>query len=400
MAREKGGERNMVSERLAKCKRFLSPYDRLVLETVAGMGGFTNAHTHLDRADTLNDIYLAHINTTPLEASGLPLTVKQNLTGDLHRGLAYTEKDLRARMQKVLERLVVFGTTSVTTCIDTTSDIGENGLLAFRVAKELKQEFAGRIDISVGPNPIFGFKKGTDRWDIFVAAAEQADFLSALPEKDDCSGRPGHDGRVGFRTHIRMVMELARRLKKEVHFHLDQANDPTEMGTEILLEGLNEWIDQPKIPGHLGPVVWVIHMISPSAYSEDRFARLVQSLLDKNVGVIVCPSAAISMRQLRPVCTPIHNSIARVLELCKMGVPVRMGTDNICDLFVPQCSGDMLAEIVMSGHGVRFATPYVWAKLAAGIALNRVDMATAGRVLYQDRKVFQTIKPGWQPAVD
>ncbi len=379
--------------------RILSPYDLLLLRDVESLGGFNNAHAHIDRANTLDDENLRHINTTPLEASILPLSVKQNLTGDLHRGVAYTEANLRARMSRLIERLISYGTTELSTCIDATSGIRENGLLAFRVAAELKEKFAGKIKIRIGPNPIFGFKRGTDRWEIFVAAAKMSDFLSALPEKDDFKSDAGRDGKIGFRRHIKRVLELGCELGKEVHFHLDQTNAPSERGTETLLEGLG-WLDQPKIAGHHGPAIWVVHMISPSAYSEERFAKLADNLLKYNVGVIVCPTAALSMRQLRPIDAPLHNSIARMLELCKLGVPVRLGSDNICDVFVPQGDGDMLTEVKIGGHAVRFAIPHVWAKLAAGVPLNEVDRATVGRTLYQDRKACQVVNSSWNPAVE
>lgn len=379
--------------------RNLSPYDQMLLEMVEGLGGFNNAHAHIDRADTLDDKYLRHINTTPLEASSLPLSVKQNLVGDLHRGLAYTEEDLRERMSRVITRLISYGTTRLATCIDATSDIAENGLLAFRIAAEFREKFADQIKIEIGPSPIFGFKKGSGRWEIFVEAAKTADFLSGLPEKDEFVDLTSQDGRVGFCKHLKMVMELGCELRKEVHLHLDQANDPNETGTETLLEGL-KWIDQPQIPNHNGSTVWVIHMISPSGYSESRFSKLIDGLQKFNIGVIVCPTAAISMRQLRPIVSPAHNSIVRVLELCKEKIPILMGSDNICDVFVPQSDGDMLTEIKMGGHAVRFAIPYVWAKLGAGISLNEVDRTTVGRVLYQDRKAFSNIVPDWLPAVD
>lgn len=379
--------------------RVLSPYDEMLLGMVQDMGGYNNAHAHLDRADTLAPQYLSHINTTPLEAASLPLKAKQNLTGDLHRGLAYTEQDLRTRMSRLIEREVQYGVTRIATCIDATPDIAEEGLLAIRIANELKAKYASQVIIEIGPNPIFGFKVGSGRWEVFKEAAKLGDFLSALPEKDDFSDPKNNDGRVGFQRHLRMVIELACELKKEVHIHLDQANDPNEIGTETLLEGL-KWIDQPIIAGHQGPTIWVIHMISPSAYDELRFARLVENLLKFNVGIIVCPTAAISMRQLRPIYGPSHNSIARIFDLCKRRVPVLLGTDNICDLFVPQSDGDMLSEIKMGGHAARFAPPYVWAKLGAGVPLTAVDRATIGEALYQDAKVFSGINPAWKPAVD
>lgn len=379
--------------------RVLSPYDKLLLEDVLKQGGFYNAHTHLDRADTLGDEYLRHINTTSLEASSLPLSAKQNLTGDLHRGQAYKRQNLHERMSQTIDRLIAYGTTRVDTCIDTTPDLDEDGLVAMKVALELRDQFASRIKIRVGAMPIFGFKEGTGRWETFLEAAKICDFIAALPEKDGSPHGSDSAGKIGFRGHLKRVIELGWELKKEVQIHVDQANDPTECGAETLIEALR-YFGCPVIPDHFGPTVWAIHMISPSAYTEERFARLVDGLSEFNVGVIVCPTAAISMRQLRPIVSPTHNSIARILELVKRKIAVRLGTDNICDVYVPQSNGDMLTEILLASHAVRFAIPYVWAKLATGVPLNNVDRSTVGRFIYQDEKMFKGIIPNWQPAVD
>lgn len=378
---------------------YLSFYEQEVLSHVYEMGGFYNAHAHMDRADTLDPRYLAHIGTTPLEASFYPLSVKQNLVGDLHRGCAYTEENLRQRISLAIERQIAFGIRRLDTNIDATPDLPEGGMLAIRVALELKEKYKDQIAIRIAPTPIFGFREGTGRWDVFKAAARECDFLSGLPEKDDYTGAVDRKGKVGFRNALRMVLELGAELGKEVQFHLDQANNPFEAGTETLVEGLR-WVETPKFSDGQ-PAVWAIHVISPSAYDEGRFKRLVDGLLEHNVGVIVCPSAAISMRQLRPIDAPTHNSIARVSELIKMKVPLRLGTDNICDVFVPQSEGDMLTEIKIGSHAARFATPSIWAKLATGTALNNVDIATVGRALHEDRKVHLGVAPaGWHPAIE
>jgi cytosine/creatinine deaminase len=383
----------------ARSIQFLTSYEQDVLSHVFEMGGFYNAHAHLDRADTLDPCYLAHLGITPLEASFFPLSVKQNLVGDLHRGLAYTEENLRERMSRAILREIALGVRRLDTNIDATPDLPEGGLLAIRIACELKEEYKDRITIRIAPTPIFGFREETGRWEVFKEAAKYCDYLSGLPEKDDFSNTSERNGKVGFRPALRMVLELGAELGKEVQFHLDQANSSSESGTEMLLEGLR-WVNVPRLSDS-EPSVWVIHMISPSTYSEGRFRVLVDQLLEHNVGVIVCPSAALSMRQFRPVSTPTHNSIARVMELIKMKVPLRLGTDNICDVFVPQSEGDMLTEIKIIGHAVRFATPSIWAKLAAGIPLNNVDIATVERALSEDQKVFLNLTQGaWHSAVE
>lgn len=385
---------------LARNLGLLPWYDREFLRLTELFGGIYNAHAHLDRAYTLEDKFLRHIGTTPLEASSLPLPVKQSLVGDLHKGEAYTEESLRERLRYSLDLQIAYGVARIDTNIDATPDLPEDGLLAIRVANEVKKEYVGRIKMRTAPTPIFGFKPdpkfNRSRWGVFKEAAKMCDYISLLPEKDDYGKGEDPDGRVGFKHHIRMGLEVACEENKEAQLHLDQMNIPGEQGTERMLEML-EGLDQPKSKN--GPMVWIIHMISPSAYSEERFARLVDRLLELHVGVIVCPSAALSMRQLRAIGAPTHNSIARVLELVKRKVPVRLGTDNIADVFVPQADGDMLTEIKMGGVSLRLNSPSIWAKLASGKAPNNVDIEAISRMLDEEAKANSRISPGWQPAI-
>ncbi len=384
----------------ARKLEYLTWWEMQVLEHVVGFGGFYNAHSHLCRAGTLQPEYLKHINTTPLAASSLPLSVKQDLVGNLHLGVAYkTAENLERRMSWEIERQIAFGTTRLDTNIDATPDLPEDGLLAIHIALKLKERYADRIRIRIAPTPIFGFKEGEGRWEVFKEAAKLCDYLSGLPEKDDYSLSSGRKGKVGFKRAIRMVLELGCELGKEVQFHLDQANSPHEAGTEKLLEGL-EWFDQPKLTSK-GPSVWIVHYISPGAFLEDRFRRNLDGLLKQRVGIIPCASAGISMRQLRPLMAPTHNSIARVLELATVGVPLRMGTDNIADVFVPQSDGDMLTEIKIASNAVRLASPSIWAKLATGTQLNNVDIDVCDRALREDNKAFKEVAPpNWKFALD
>jgi cytosine/adenosine deaminase-related metal-dependent hydrolase len=375
----------------------LSQYDKIVLEHSATHGGFFNAHAHLDRAYTLSDIYLEHAGTTPLKASNLPLSVKQNLVGDLHTGPAYKAEDLRKRMTMALERQLAFGVRRIDTNIDATPDLPDGGLLAINIALELKKKFKKKgLDVRIAPTPIFGFKE-KERWNVFKKAARFSDYLSLLPEKDDYAVGSDPDGKVGFKHHVRMGLELACTMRKEIQFHVDQMNVPFEEGAVRVLDVL-EVIRQPILGDE--PSVWLVHMISPSAYNEVQFRKLVERLLEHNVGVIVCPTAAISMRQLRSIEGPAHNSIARMAELIKAKVPIRIGTDNISDVFVPQADGDMLTEIKLGDLAVRINLPHIWAKLACGVALNNVDIHDVGSMLHEDRKACVKVNPHWQPAFD
>ena len=381
----------------------LPEYDKIVIDRANGYGGFYNAHAHLDRAYTLADNYLEHIGTTPLKASNLPLSVKQNLVGDLHIGPAYKPKDLRDRMDMALERQLRFGVKRIDTNIDATPDLPEDGLMAINIALELKRKFAKRgLDVRIAPTPIFGFKEDPEdnipRLEVFKRASKLCDYLSLLPEKDDYAKGTDPKGRIGFKHHVRIGIELAREQGKELQFHVDQMDVPFEEGALRVLEVLESQYQPHSQTGE--PMIWLIHMISPSAYSEHRFRHLVDKLLEYNVGIIVCPTAALTMRQLRSVEAPKHNSIARVGELIKAKVPIRIGTDNISDVFVPQGDGDMLTEVKVGDMAVRLNLPHIWAKLACGEPLNTVDINEVGSALYQERQACLKINPNWQPAID
>lgn len=372
----------------------LSEYDQLLLAAVEELGGFCNAHCHLDRCSTLDKKYLKIVGIDPIEGASLPLRLKQNLTGELHRGPAYDKDNLKDRIKKSLLNQREMLTTSITTFVDATPDLPESGFLVVNILNELKEEFQDTLSLKIAAHPIFGFHKKNDeqRWRTYKEVAEYVDVLGALPERDE----PITNKRIGYKEHLKRILLLGQELYKCVHVHVDQANDPKETGTETLIQAV-EWIGAPKIDAYTNikePTVWAIHSISPSCYSEKRFNRMIDGLLRNNIGVIVCPSAALSMRQLRPIKTPTHNSIARVLELLGAGVRVKIGTDNIADVFVPSSDGCMLNETKLLSNAIRFYIINVLAKLAAGRTLNQMDGEMIRRSLAADEEIFNKIKVG------
>jgi len=361
-------------------------YKKLLLAAVGNYGGWFNAHAHIDRADTLDERYLAHKIMDPIEASSYPLSVKQSMTGDLHTGPAYEKEDLERRMDEMLDLMKGLGVRRLDSFIDVTGDRVK--LTALDVALELKKKYEGEVDFRPAAYPIFGFKDSDpERWELFVEGAKKADYIGTLPERD---ARPHH---IGYDEHMRRVIALGQKLKKEVHMHVDQANDPRERGTETLIEAVR-WLGSPETPESKEgrPSVWAVHSISPSTYDEDRFRRMLDGLLEHNIGVICCPIAAISMRQLRPISTPTYNSIARVLEMAEAGVNVAVGSDNIWDVYVPTGTPDMSEEFCVLSNAVRFYYPDILAKIGTGTHLNDMDRALISRALDQDREVWERIK--------
>ena len=339
-----------------------------VRNAVKNLGGWFNAHAHIDRAYVMESKFVDHADMDPWDIATYPLAAKQHTTGALHEGLAYTPASLRERMSRCLDEAIKFGTRRLDSFIDATADcIGSS---AVEVACELREQYKDRIDFRVGAYPIFGFKDDQPRrWDVFVKAAPMADFIGTLPERD---ARPNH---IGFKEHFRRVLNFANSLNyKEIHLHVDQTNKPEENGTETLIEAVR-WL-RPDSRGRAErrpPTVWAVHALSIASYSEERFQRVVEGLKETNIGVIFCPSATLSNKQDRRILVPMHNSITRVLDLLLADIPVRIGTDNIQDFFLPAGTMDLYEEVANASNILRFYNFTTWAKIATGTRLNEVD---------------------------
>lgn len=346
-----------------------SPFYDTLRARIAELGGMHNAHLHLDRANTLDDGYVDHGRLRVLESSHISLQRKHALIASVHDGPAYDADDLRRRLGEATEVMVAAGTRRADTMVDVTADRVGTG--ALERVQAFAAEQAGRIDIRAAAYSPLGFADAEpERWRVFEAGARRADFIGCLPEADDTDDYPGH---IGFDEHCARMLDLARREGKMLHVHTDQRNEPTERGTERLIEAVRR--DGAPVSADGTPMVWAVHMISPATYDEARHRRFVEGLLETSIGVISCPSAAIGMRQLRPVATPTWNSIPRILELAEAGVPIRLGSDNVADMCSPSTTADLLDEVFVLSGAVRYYQPGILAKFAAGAPLDADERA-------------------------
>lgn len=333
-------------------------YDRLNA-TVAALGGLHNAHLHLCRAYT----HGALDQTNGGDPGHLALQQKHGLIESLHETPAYAPEALRARLDTGVAALVAAGTRIADTVIDTTDDA--LGLTGFEVAQACARDHTDQLTLRLGAYNPMGFRDDEPgRWNLFEDAAKKADFIASLPETDDQIDYPE---RIGFDESCLRVVDLAKRLGKFAQIHLDQRNCPREGATERLVELLRDQAPLSMKDG--SPLIWAVHVISPSTYDEPRFQALLEGLRDLNIGVIVCPSGALGMRQFRPQLTPTGNSIARVLEMLEIGIPVRLGCDNTADMLSPATTLDLIDEVYLLTAALRYYDIDILAHLASGTPL-------------------------------
>ena len=341
-----------------------TPFFHRFYQQIELLGGMHNAHLHLDRAGILDEKYFSDSGHQVLESSHISLHKKHHLINAIHSGPAYEEADLRHRINECLDVMVATQTYRADTLVDVTDDCV--GLNALHILKDIKSQRTKEIDIQIGAYSPLGFTdKDPKRWKIFEEGAKQADFIAALPEADDIEDYPEN---IGFMEHCKRTLQLAQKNKQMLHVHTDQRNEPNERGTELLLKAIEKY-GAPKSSDGV-PMVWAVHMISPSTYEESRFQRLLENLLKYNVGVICCPSAAIGMRQIRALHTPSYNSIPRILELAAAGVHIRLASDNIADICSPTTTADLTDEILVLSAALRFYQPDILARFASGLTLS------------------------------
>lgn len=349
---------------------------------IMDLGGMFNAHLHLDRAETLRPTLDIMRKLGNGAESSLAIAQKHALIPLIHDSACYDPDLLEDRVETCVLKMADLGTSHAHSVVDVTTD--RVGLSAMERLLKIGARTRARIDFRVGAYSPMGFRDDEpDRWALIERAAAQADFIGALPERDDVVDYPEH---IGFDACCRRVIALAKDLNKQVHIHVDQKNHSREDHTERALKIVRE---AQFVPEGDEPKVWLIHVISPSAYADDRFERMAQDLAELKIGVICCPSAAISMRQIRPIQAPTHNCIARVLELLAAGVFVRLGTDNVCDITSPAGTLDLMDELFVLSNAMRYYDPVCLAHLGAG---KRLPPDAIGRVrdhLTEDRDQCQ-----------
>lgn len=323
-------------------------FHKILDEELLPLGGLFNAHSHIDRFATADPKYFSKPND-PKKLAVIRLWDKQSSLALLHGGLAYQKESLEDRISRFLKISAQTGLRRVDSFIDVSESIPfGRGMGAVNIARQLKKEYAELLDFRIGAYAPFGFRSDLPQtWKLFTEATAQADFIATSPERDDPLFYGADRAHIGLPEHFARTLALALKLNKPVHYHLDQQVDPRESGTEKLLDAIEMSPYREEIikKGTQEPFIWAVHVISPSTYSRDRLASLLERLAKFKVGIICCPSAAISMTKLSFIEAPLNKGVAEILLMLKHKIHVRLGTDNVDDIFLPANSLDLKNEI-------------------------------------------------------
>jgi cytosine/creatinine deaminase len=255
--------------------------------------GFVEAHCHIDKTLTIDRVENA--SGTLMEAIINWVAFKPNLS----------RNDYLARGRRALLMALRMGTTNLRTHVD----VDANGLLALESMLELKQEFAGRVDMQIvalgGPS---------------VNDAEFSAMQHALEMGADIvGGCPAI--RSDPKAEVVRALELAEQFGKLVDLHIDENENPESMSLETLAEEtIARGLEGRVTAGHCCSL----------AFMDERTADRV---------TLPACNLVLQGREMNP--TP--RGLTRVKQLLEAGVNVVTATDNVQDPFQPLGNYDLLA---------------------------------------------------------
>jgi len=325
---------------------FLKEAEQIKIASGGKVKGFVSSHAHLDRAFTLGeDIW---------EQSMALMEEKWLLVNAIRKENASNPEKMKNRIRGVLDMMIAQGVAVFHTHAD--ADLNTE-LSVVNALAELRDEYAGRLVLRFSAHPTQGFlneaKTGHDlrKLEIFEKACAIADGVGGLPSADR-----KHASGDGDLKHLDVVFGIAKNLKKDLDVHIDQENNPLERDTEKLIAKVREH-------GYEGHVNF-LHCISVAAQDKSVRSEIIKGIKDVGANVIVCPTAAIAMKQHDDKLSPVHNSIAPVPEMIEAGINVCFGFDNISDVYQPEISGDLWDEIKMLSSACRYYEPKKLAEIA------------------------------------
>jgi len=293
---------------------------------------WTCHHLHIDKSKT--------ISKELLNQSQVHMKEKWYLMKDIKE--KYTKEDLKKRMFDTTLDIVNQGCDKIRTFIDVDSTIKLKGLDAALEVKDYWKKH--HVELQIGTQLLEGLET-KENIELFNEASKHVDFIGCLPSRDKCQ-----------ETHLDIVFSKANELNKPVEAHLDQCNIPTEKETELFCDFVEKYNYQGKARA--------IHCVSLSCHPLEYQNEIAKRLSELDIGVIICPSAAISMTQHNEYNAPIHNSIGPVKVLTDNNVNVGLGIDNIEDIFMPFCDGDLEFELRLLAESTRIYNPELLKKIA------------------------------------
>jgi cytosine deaminase len=289
-------------------------------DVVAADGGlvtepFVDAHLHLDKVRTLPLVGDAALRAYTADgmsesARGLDLAraVKQH----------YRVETLLPNIRQALADGERNGVLTVQAFADVDTAAGLVGVQAVMAARE---EFRGRVDVSVVAFPQDGVLRDPGTADLVEEAlASGADIVGGIPWIED--------GAAAQEAHVEWACALAARTGRRVAMLTDDAPDPRYDTTRMLAEAMRRH-------GLEGRGV-ACHARAVGHYETERQTAVLELARDVGLGMVSDPHTG-------SVALPVERAVA-------LGVDVALGQDDIEDAYYPFGRHNLLEVAFLAAH--------------------------------------------------
>ncbi len=294
---------------------------KILLQKIKENGGWVNSHAHIDRAYTVTEDNFHLIDASIAE--------KWRLNDDIKRRSSVD--DIYDRMAKAVEWMISQGAYALGTFIDVDEVIKDKSIKA---AIRIREKYKSDIKIKY-LNQVHNGVLSKESRDWFLRGAEFADIIGGLPSADP-SKEP---------EHLDFLMQTAKEKKKMLHVHVDQLHMQKEKETELLARKTIEHGMQGRVVG--------IHGSSIPTHPKEYRESLYKIMNEAELMMIVCPTGMVESRPNEELI-PSRSPLLPIDELIPNGIIVAMGTDNIYDIYVPICDGDLWSDLKLLISSVRY----------------------------------------------
>jgi cytosine deaminase len=268
------------------------------------------AHVHLDKAFT--------IGRCRPTAPGLFGAIEA-MIGDK---ALWTAEDLRTRITAGMAEAWAAGCRAIRSHIDWT----EPGVpLAWDIAAEVAADWQ-------------------DRMPLIRASLSGIDLVGDPDIGPAIAQRVARHGQVlgafiyrhpDLETRIPFVFDLAEKHDLRLDFHVDEGLDPDATGLDLIVaEATRRGMGERVLCGHACSL-----SIRPDA------GKAIDALARSGVALTVMPTTNLYLQDMAPGRSPRLRGLAPAQELRTAGVPVVLGTDNVCDPFYPLGIHDPLESL-------------------------------------------------------
>ncbi len=290
----------------------------------------TEAHCHLDKCHTVNRIAAV--------GGDLHAAIKAQLQDKAR----WNAEDIRRRALRGLSEFEQAGCGAVRTHVDWDADqiFARQVPVGLGVLGELAAEWADRLLLQrsvLMPVDVFANRQAAE-WAVRQVARESGALLGVFvfnqPEK---------------RAWLRVAFELAAEYSLPLDFHVDEG----------LVDGLDGLVTiaELALETHFELPIVCGHACSLANLNGEHLQRVLDTLVAARIGIVSLPITNLYLQD-RQNGTPRQRGITRVRELSAAGVPVMIGSDNVCDAFCPIGAHDPMAALAIAALGAHLDPPY------------------------------------------